>query len=103
LATAGSSGGCRVGSLFEAVIEGQQAAITILSFEGDSEETVGEGWVLRQQGSMKVSAEGVAVAGALEAAFAVVAKAVHHRGKRRAAGTQVGAAAVVLKAGQVAA
>ena len=96
----GEGDGGGVGVRFERVVQWGETGLLAVAGEGETQQAVGEDRVLGEEGAVEVSAEGVAVDGAFVAVRAVVAVAVDHPRQALAAGTEVGAAAVVLEANQ---
>ncbi len=99
--TAGGGAGAGVGGVLERVVERLElgpGAVAALQRERD--QVVGQPGVLRQQRAVQVGADQVVAAHALEAVAAVVAVALQHPAERLGAGAEVGAAAVVLEAGE---
>src|SRR5207253_2695680 len=71
-----------------------------LEAERGGDQPVGEPGVLRQQGTVEVGAEHVALSYPLVAAATIVSMAFEDAAKRLGAGSEDGAAAVILKSGQ---
>src|ERR1700730_6645118 len=94
----GDTTGGEVHIALERVIQRRQ--IAWIEPQGASDQPVGEPGVLRQQGSMQVGADRVAVHRSLQTAVPVIAIALQNSPERPSARAEMGAPAVVLKAGQ---